>query len=65
MKLKIEFSLEQKFDSPQFENIRKSIFVSPALKNLKIALQTFLFSQPGVEMVICDFKSLFLKQDFP
>ena len=65
MKLKIEFSLEQKFDPPQFENIRKSVFVGSALKNLKIALQTFIFSQPGIEMVFCDFKSLFLEQDFP
>ena len=43
MKLKIEFSLEHKFDPPQFKNIRKSVFVGPALKNLKIALQPFLF----------------------
>ena len=55
MKLKIEFSLEQKLDPPQFENIRKSVFVGPAFKYLKIAPQTFLFSQPDIEMVFCDF----------
>ena len=65
MKLKIEFSFEQKLDPPQFENIRKSVFMGPILKNLKIALKTFKFSQPGIKMLLCDLMGLFLLQDFP